>query len=330
LVTPQPPSSTVRHARPAAQRPILALGLRTLSALLLATLLLLVKTSGEDGIPLPEALFWRQLIPGVLIFGWLASRGQLHRLRTDRLPIHGRRALIGTINTFFVLGSARLLPLSEATMLNFTTPLFAVVFSAILLREHIGPFRWTAVALGLAGVLIIVGFDTANLPPLGTATGIAGAIGSALVAIQIRSLARTEEAIRVVFWFSAFGALMLTPAALYYGSAHGSHEWLVLGAIGLTGWLTQITATAALRLGTVASVIVMDYTQLFWATLYGWLIFGHLPPAATWIGAPAIIGAGLLVAWREHRGDRAAAAYAGADRPGSVKPGSVQPGRAAP
>jgi len=59
--------------------------------------------------------------------------------------------------------------------------------------------------------------------------------------------------------------------------------------------------TSALRLGNVSSVIVMDYSQFGWAMLWGWLVFDQLPPTATWIGAPVIIAAGLIIVWREHR-----------------------------
>ena len=65
--------------------------------------------------------------------------------------------------------------------------------------------------------------------------------------------------------------------------------------------LGQFLLTAALRYGAVASVIVMDYSSLVWATLLGWWVFDLLPPASTWLGAPLIVGAGLLIAWREHR-----------------------------
>ena len=58
--------------------------------------------------------------------------------------------------------------------------------------------------------------------------------------------------------------------------------------------------TAALRYGQVASVVVMDYSSLVWATLYGWLLWDHLPPTSTWLGAPLIIAAGAIIAWREH------------------------------
>lgn len=289
------------------QRPTLALALRTLAALMLSTVLLLVKLGGERfGLQLPEVVFWRQFLLALAVFGCLASRGELARLKTDRPWMHARRAVVGTATMYFVLTATRLLPLSEATVLTFTTPLFAVCLSALFLREAVGLVRWSAVMLGLAGVLVMVGFDTAHIPALGAAAGLAGAVGGGLVAIQIRQLGRTEEPIRVVFWFSLFGALMLSPGAAIYGSGHGLQEWLLLGAIGLAGLLSQIFSTASLRYGAVSSVIVMDYTQLFWATLYGWLIFADVPPIATWIGAPTIIAAGILVVWREHRLSRQA------------------------
>ena len=77
--------------------------------------------------------------------------------------------------------------------------------------------------------------------------------------------------------------------------------WLLLLGIGLAGALGQLLLTSALRFGSVASVIVMDYSGLFWATLYGWLLFETLPPPSTWLGAPLIVAAGLIIAWREHR-----------------------------
>ena len=71
-------------------------------------------------------------------------------------------------------------------------------------------------------------------------------------------------------------------------------------ACGVIGVLGQVLLTAALRYGTVANVIVMDYSGLIWATLFGWLVFANLPGASFWFGAPLVVGAGLLIAWREH------------------------------
>ena len=74
---------------------------------------------------------------------------------------------------------------------------------------------------------------------------------------------------------------------------------LVLG-IGVFGLFSQLLQTSALRYGRVSSVVVMDYAQFGWSLLWGWLVFGHLPPISTWLGAPAIIAAGAIIVRREH------------------------------
>ncbi|MCX7285607.1 MAG: DMT family transporter [Novosphingobium sp.] len=277
-----------------------ALALRLLATVLFSIMLLLVKLTGERGIALPETLFWRQALPALAIFGWLAARGEVGRLKTKRPWVHARRALIGGTGMFLTLGVVRILPLAEATVLGFTTPMFAVILSALMLKEKVGPWRWTAVVAGLLGVLIIAGPDTGNLPLFGVAVGIGAAFMVALVTVQVRDLGRTEEPLTVVFYFSAISAPFLGLFLFRTGMDHDLTGWLMLAGIGVAGLFAQITMTASLRYGTVASVIVVDYIQLAWATFWGWLVFSHLPPASTWIGAPVIIGASLLIVWREH------------------------------
>lgn len=281
-------------------RPMLALGLRLVATVLFSVMLLLVKLTGERNIALPETLFFRQALPALAIFGWLAARGQIGRLRTQRPWIHARRALIGGTGMFLTLGVVRLLPLAEATILGFTTPIFAVILSALFLKEKVGPWRWTAVIMGLLGVVVIAGPDTTSLPPFGVAVGIGAAFMVALVTIQVRDLGRTEEPITVVFYFSAFSAPVLALGLIGQDLGHDAVGWAMLAGIGISGLFAQIAMTASLRFGSVSSVIVVDYIQLAWATFWGWLIFNHLPPATTWLGAPIIIGASLLIAWREH------------------------------
>lgn len=201
---------------------------------------------------------------------------------------------------FLTLGVVRLLPLAEATILGFTTPIFAVILSAALLKEKVGIWRWTAVIMGLLGVLVIAGPDTSSLPPFGVAVGIGAAFMVALVTIQVRDLGRTEEPLTVVFYFSAFSAPVLALGLIGQDLSHDLIGWAMLVGIGISGLFAQIAMTASLRFGSVSTVIVVDYIQLAWATFWGWLIFDHLPPATTWLGAPIIIGASLLIAWREH------------------------------
>ncbi len=280
---------------------MLALALRLCAMLVLSSMLLLVKLSGEHGIWLPEMLFWRQLIPGALILLWLAARGGLHRLKTQRPWVHARRALVGGTAMFLTLGVVQILPLAEASVLGFTAPIFAVILSALFLGERVGVWRWSAVVLGLLGIVIIAGPDRANMSVLGLCVGIAGAFMVALISIQLRDLGRTEEPITIVFWFSAFCAPVLAPFALWTGAQHDTAGWAMIAGIGVAGLFAQMLMTSALRYGDVASVIVMDYSQLIWATLWGWIVFSSLPSPTTWIGAPAVVIAGLIIAWREHK-----------------------------
>ena len=268
--------------------------------MLFATMLALVKLAGESGVALPEILFWRQAVPGPLILLYLWRRGELYRLRTQRLGSHARRAGLGTFSMIFNFGAGILLPLAVATTLGFTTPLFAVVIAALFLRDPVGPWRWTAVMLGFLGVIVITLPGGESLPVLGTACGLIAALMISIINHQIRDLGRTEEPIRTTFYFSIFGCAMAAVAFPFYMTAHTPAQWGLLLGIGAVGTVAQILLSASLRYGAVAAVIVMDYTGLVWATLYGWLIWDRLPPAMTWIGAPLIIASGLLIVWREY------------------------------
>jgi drug/metabolite transporter (DMT)-like permease len=286
------------------QKPLYALGLRLMAAMVLTTLMMTVKFTADTGVAFPEILFWRQVPSIILIFGWLALRGQIVRLKTKRLPAHGRRAMLGMTGMFFTFGAPVLLPLAVATTLGFTTPVFAVILSVLLLREKVGPVRWVAVLLGFAGVIVIVQPWNFVLPPLGAAVGIGAGFLVALISIQVRDLGRTEEPLSIVFWFAALSAPVLALGLPFYASSHTAWQWFLLLGGGVLGLVGQLLLTAALRYGQVASVVVMDYSSLIWATLYGWLIWDELPPGSTWLGAPLVIAAGAVIAWREHLRNR--------------------------
>jgi drug/metabolite transporter (DMT)-like permease len=198
-------------------------------------------------------------------------------------------------------GAVILLPLAEATTINFTVPIWAVLLSILLLREKVGVWRWSAVVLGFAGIVVIAQPGDGHFPLIGALVALGGAFMIALISIQIADLNRTDKPLTIVFYFALFSAPLTALSLPFVATGHDTQGWLLLLGIGLAGALGQLLLTAALRFGTVASVIVMDYSGLFWATLYGWLLFATLPPASTWLGAPLIVAAGLIIAWREHR-----------------------------
>ena len=298
-------------------RPYLALGLRLAAAGALATMTMLVKLAGTHGVHLLEMLFWRQALTFPLIIAIMYASRRLGDLRTKRPGAHVRRSVYGMTGMVFVYGAVILLPLAEATTISFTAPLFAVMMSALLYGDKVGAYRWSAVALGFAGILIVMrpGGDMSAVDPLGVLVGLIAAFMVALISHQLQDLNRTESPWAIVAWFTGLTAPVMALALPFVGKSHDLQTWGIIGAMALTGATGQILLTSSLRYGHAATIIVMDYTALLWATFYGWQVFGRLPPATLAFGAPLILAAGLVIAWRERTLARRAKAAGTADAP---------------
>jgi len=291
------PSAT----HPADHRPLLALAVRLAAMAALAIMAMLIKLASERGIHLMEILFWRQGLTLPIAAGWALMNGGLAQLATARPGTHAIRAMYGMVGMVLNFGALILLPLAEATTFNFTTPIFAVLLSVILLKDKVGLFRSAAVGMGFVGVLIIAQPGDGHIPLAGASVALGGAFMVALISIQIADLNRTEKPLAIVFWFAAISTPVAALFLPFVMKAHDPAEWALLLGIGLAGMAGQFLLTTSLRFGAVASVIVMDYSSLIWATLFGWLVWDSLPPATTWLGAPLIIAAGMVIAWREHQ-----------------------------
>ncbi|MGY6552658.1 MAG: DMT family transporter [Erythrobacter sp.] len=287
-------------ARP---RPLLALGIRLAAAFTLATMAMLVKLAGERGAHLFELIFWRQALTALLLGGGLAATGRLALLRTNRMGAHGRRAITGLVGMMFTYGAVLLLPLAEATTLGFTTPIFAVLLAIALFREKIGRYRWAAVVIGFAGVMVVMqpglGAGDAEISLGGVAVGLIAAFMVALISFQIQDLNTTESAWSIVFWFTALSAPVAALALPFVLGAHDAITWGIIVAMALCGALAQVLLTLSLRFGSAAVILLMDYTALLWASWYGMAVFDRAAPASLWLGAPLIVAAGVIIAYRE-------------------------------
>ena len=288
-------------ARP---RPLLALFVRLLAAFALATMGMLVKLAGERGAHLMELIFWRQLLTIFLLGAGLALTGNLALLKTRRLPAHARRAASGLFGMVFTYGAVLLLPLAEATTLGFTAPVFAVLIAIALFGERIGPDRWGAVVMGFAGVLVVMqpfsGLH-AGVTLFGIAVGLVAPLMVAVISFQLQDLNTTENPWSIVFWFATLSLPVAAIALPFVMAAHDPLTWGLILALSLVGAAAQMLLTTSLRFGSAAVILLMDYTALLWASYYGYAVFDRAAPASLWLGAPLIIAAGLLIAWRERQ-----------------------------
>ena len=280
--------------RPADQQPLAGIALRLVTALLLAIMFALVKLVAMRGVNVVESLFYRQCGSALCATGLVAVGPGFNSLRTQRVWAHvGRMALgLGAMGLNFL--AFILLPLAEATTIGFSVPIFSVVLAALVLDEPTGKWRWSAVAAGFAGVLLIVQPGSGNVPLLGASVALVAALMTASVTVVIRRLGATERAATTVFWFAVSSLVPLGLAMVIFGRPHDPLTWMMLAGLALAGGLAQLTLTGALRLAPVALVMPMDYTSLLWALLLGSWIFGEVPTPWIWIGAPIIIVSGLV------------------------------------
>ena len=272
----------------------------------------LIKVAADRGVPVLEIMFWRFCFGIVPLLGYMALHPGARNVRTRNLPAQVWRAALGLASMFATFRALQLLPLAEATTIGFAAPLFAIAFSALFLGEQVGWRRWSAVAAGFVGVLIVADPGAQQLSPAGLLLAVAGAAGVAAVTVTIRRIGRTETPETTVFWFSVLSLAVL--GALTWGrwAPHDPGTWVVLLGLGVAGGLAQMFMTAALGLARISVVAPFDYMQLVWAVLFGWAIWGTVPTAQTWAGAAVIGASGVYSAYRERKLQRLAAARAAA------------------
>lgn len=283
-----------------AERRLLAIALRLVAALALTLMFTLVKLADARGVSLFESLFYRQALALPLVLGWVAAGPGFASVKTRRPSAHLWRGVLGMAGMTLNFSTFLLLPLAEATVLLFTVPIFATILSATVLKEQVGLHRWAAVLIGFAGVLVVVQPGGDALPATGVAVGLTAALVVSGVSITLRQIGRTESASTTVFWFTVGSTIGLGLLMPVFGQMHDPATFLLLLALGLLGGLAQFALTASLRLAPISVVLPMDYSNLIWSAVIGWLVFATLPSDNLWLGAPLIIASGLYIVYREH------------------------------
>ena len=284
-----------------------AILLKVASAFLFAVMSVLVRWLG-DRYPVGQVVFFRSafaILPVVVIYAW---RGELiAALRIGRPIGHLGRGLTAVGAMFCNFTALALLPVVDATALSFVAPLFAVALSALILKERVRIYRWSAVFLGFSGVLVMllpqfdIGHSAASGSGVGVITGLIGAVFAAGSSIQTRALTTSESTSSIVLYFSLICTLAgLATWPLGWLTPNGP-ELVALIVIGICGGGAHILLTESYRLAPASLIAPFDYTSMLWALVLGFLVFAEVPSALVFVGAGIIAAAGLFVIWRERR-----------------------------
>lgn len=258
-----------------------------------------------------QIVFYRSFFAMFPILAYLAATGHLgDAFRTANLPGHIARGVLGVTAMGMSFFALTRLPLPDAIALSYAMPLLVVVFSAVFLHETVRLYRWSAVVIGLAGVVIISWpkLSVLNAPEglsAGEAHGVLAALGGATVAaavmLLVRRLVQTERTSTIVLYFSLIASLMGL-ATWPFGWADISWTeagWLVLS--GFAGGIAQILLTQSYRHADPQAVAPFDYVSIIFGTIAGYYVFSDIPSLHTMVGSVIVVGAGIFIIWREHR-----------------------------
>lgn len=243
--------------------------------------------------PIGQVMCLRQAAAFAFILPYAWATVGLRTLRVVNYRGQALRAVLNTGGMIMVFYSLHLLPLTFVTAVLFSGPLWVALLSAPVLGERVRPYQWVAIAIGLAGMLLIVrpaGSDWGWI----VALPVLCALSNGLRDIVTRFVSRTDSSLSMLFWS---GVIILV------GSAATAYGWKSVDVLGvcwflLTGFFNaaaQYCVIEAFRLGRAATVAPFRYSGLLWAMLVGFLVWGEVPDAAMLTGAAIVIAAGIYM-----------------------------------
>ena len=267
-------------------------------------MVILIKFLAES-VPVGQVVFFRSavaLVPLILFLMW--TKDFPSGLRSKRPMGHVMRCLMGCAAMFASFASLKYLPLAHASILGYLAPMLVVVLARFILGENVSPIRWFAVVLSFLGMLVLVlpkatGATVDQSYMIGLALALVMAVFTAGAKIQIRSLALTENAGAIAFYFALTCALAgLLTAGLGWVQPNPM-QWLLLIGSGLTGGIAHIMMTLALQKSEVSKLAPFEYLSLIFAVIADYTLFNVVPGLA-FVGATALILAAMwLVTFKD-------------------------------
>ena len=247
--------------------------------------------------PVPQVVWARYFFQ--MVFVILILRHRLPKvIVTGSLKLQLGRSVMLLCSSALFFTAMSLLPLADITAVMFVGPLLVTALSMPVLGERVGPRRWTSVAVGFVGALIIIRpgvgvMHAAALLPLGAA------FAYAFYETTTRLLSRTDRAITTLVYSASIGAFATSFVAPFYWLPPDPMAWFMLAAMGVLAGSGHFAVIKAFEAAPAATVTPFGYSTLLWAIFYGFILFDELPDAWTLVGAGVIILSGLYIFNRE-------------------------------
>ncbi len=227
------------------------------------------------------------------------------KLKTKHPVVHGVRAsltIFAQMATYYAL--AHML-LADVTGIAFTRPLWVTLLAVLLLGERVNWLRWVALAVGFAGMLIMVRPGHGGFSPA-TFSAILSSMGFAAVGVVVRRYSASESTVAWMFYYMLAGVIISLPGTVITWEVPSGTDLALALLVAVIAITAQYCFILAFTVGEASVVGPVDYTRLVYATLIGLFVFREFPEATTGIGALVIIAATATVARQEARARRPA------------------------
>ena len=263
----------------------------TLAGLMFASMGVFVRYASAS-LPSEVLVFLRNTFGLLLLLPWLYHHG-FRNLKTNRLSGHITRSVTGLAAMYCFFYAIAHLPLAEAVLLNFSSPIFTAIIALLWLGEEATRKLLLAIAIGFSGICLIL---NPGIGILSTAAlvGLISAVFAAMAMVSIRDLSKTEPTRRIVFYFSVTATLISAIPMFWVWQTPELKPLLAMVFAGFSATLGQLLLTHGYSLAPAARVSPYSYNTIIFAAIYGWIFWSEIPDMLTLFGALLIISAGII------------------------------------
>ncbi len=230
-----------------------------------------------------------------VVFAWSLYSGGLRQLVQVRWPLHLLRGVLSVVMMITFTFALKSLSLAKTYSIFFVAPLLIARLSVVLLGERVRRVQWAAIAVGFAGVLIVLKPETTGFGWWGTLAVLGTAVAYAISSVLVKILGRTDSTQAMMFWMTGMLAIGATALALPGWQAIAIEHYPILAGIALTGAIGQWGITVAFKNAPAASVAPLEYTGLAWVILIDFAVWSAVPGLRTLMGAALIIASGIYL-----------------------------------
>jgi drug/metabolite transporter (DMT)-like permease len=278
--------------------PLIGIGLMLTAMAVLPFLDVIAKHLGQQGVPVLQ-IVWARLFFGALLTMPFALRIAGVAGLVPNMPLmHAVRATFIIAATAFFFWALKYLPIADTLAIFFVQPLIVTLLSPFVLGEHVGIRRWTAVAVGFAGTLIIIRPGFQELNP-GVFLALASGASLAIYLLLTRKIAGSAPAMVTTFYTSLSGAVIMSVIVVFVWETPTPAQWgyfVLLSLIANGGHYLIIRAYDHAEASLLAP---LAYTEIVMATFAGWYFFGDFPDFWTFLGVGILIASAIYISWRE-------------------------------